>query len=329
MSETARWLSAIELADAYRTGELTPEAVAVELLDAVDQVDPSVNAFCLVDRDATLAAAREAGERFRAGTPLGPLDGVPVSIKDLLLTRGWPTLRGSLMIESDQMAWDTDAPAVARLREAGAVMLGKVTTPEFGWKGVTDSPRTGITRNPWHLGRTSGGSSGGAVAGVAAGCGPLAIGTDAVGAIRVPSSFCGVFGIKPTFGLVPRAPSFFPPSWGSLAHTGPIGWTVADVARAGGFDLMPSPGPTWISRRLPMSLLPLGLPIDQVFAKGDVRVHAVTRAEPVGSDHLPLLVDFSVASPARSPADELETDVAADQRLRVSEETRRSTLPPG
>ncbi|MBY4576124.1 amidase, partial [Gordonia paraffinivorans] len=141
MSDTARRLSATELADAYRSGELTPETVAAELLDAIDEVDPSINAFCLLDRDTTIAQARESGERFRAGAPLGPLDGVPVSIKDLLLTKGWPTLRGSLMIRPDQMEWDTDAPAVARLREAGAVLLGKVTTPEFGWKGVTDSPR--------------------------------------------------------------------------------------------------------------------------------------------------------------------------------------------
>ena len=116
------------------------------------------------------------------------------------------------------------------LKAAGAIITCKTTTCESGYKLTADSPLSGITRNPWNPERTSGGSSGGAAAAVAAGCGPLAIGTDAVGSIRVPSSFCGVFGIKPTFGLVPRAPSFFPPSWGSLAHTGPIGWTVSDVA---------------------------------------------------------------------------------------------------
>ena len=116
------------------------------------------------------------------------------------------------------------------LKAEGAIITCKTTTCESGYKLTADSPLSGITRNPWNPARTSGGSSGGAAAAVAAGCGPLAIGTDAVGSIRVPSSFCGVFGIKPTFGLVPRAPSFFPPSWGSLAHTGPIGWTVSDVA---------------------------------------------------------------------------------------------------
>ncbi len=227
MSETARWLSAIELADAYRTGELTPEAVAVELLDLVDRVNPSVNPFCLVDPDTTLAAARDSTERFRAGAPLGPLDGVPVSIKDLLLTRGWPTLRGSLMIEPDQMAWDTDAPAVARLREAGAVMLGKVTTPEFGWKGVTDSPRTGVTRNPWNTLRTSGGSSGGSAAALAAGLGPLSVGTDGGGSIRIPAAYCGVVGFKATLGRVPMYP---PSPFAPVAHVGPMTRTVGDCA---------------------------------------------------------------------------------------------------
>ncbi|MDH3051733.1 amidase [Gordonia alkanivorans] len=227
MSDTARWLSAIELADAYRTGELTPEAVAVELLDLVERVNPSVNPFCLVDPDATLAAARDSTERFRAGAPLGPLDGVPVSIKDLLLTRGWPTLRGSLMIEPDQMAWDTDAPAVARLREAGAVMLGKVTTPEFGWKGVTDSPRTGVTRNPWNTLRTSGGSSGGSAAALAAGLGPLSVGTDGGGSIRIPAAYCGVVGFKATLGRVPMYP---PSPFAPVAHVGPMTRTVGDCA---------------------------------------------------------------------------------------------------
>ena len=123
-----------------------------------------------------------------------------------------------------------DSAVVIAAQAAGAIITCKTTTCESGYKLTADSPVSGVTRNPWRLDRTSGGSSGGAAAAVAAGCGPLAIGTDGVGSIRVPSSFCGVFGIKPTFGLVPRAPGFFPPSWASLAHTGPIGRTVRDVA---------------------------------------------------------------------------------------------------
>ena len=124
-----------------------------------------------------------------------------------------------------------DAAVVAGAASAaGAIVTCKTTTCESGYKLTADSPVSGITRNPWNLDRTSGGSSGGAAAAMAAGCGPLAIGTDGVGSIRVPSSFCGVFGIKPTFGLVPRSPGFSPPSWASLAHTGPITRTVADAA---------------------------------------------------------------------------------------------------
>ncbi len=227
MSDATRWLSATELAEAYRTGALTPETVATELLDAIEAVDPSINAFCLVDPDRTIAEARESTARFAAGTPFGPLDGVPVSIKDLLLTAEWPTLRGSLMIEPDQMVWDTDAPAVARLREAGAVLLGKVTTPEFGWKGVTDSPRTGITRNPWDTSCTSGGSSGGSAAALAAGLGPLSVGTDGGGSIRIPAAFCGVVGFKPTLGRVPMYP---PSPFAPVAHVGPMTRTVSDCA---------------------------------------------------------------------------------------------------
>ena len=125
---------------------------------------------------------------------------------------------------------DVDAAAVSAVKDAGGILTCKTTTCESGYKLTADSPVSGVTRNPWNLDRTSGGSSGGAAAAVAAGCGPLALATDGVGSIRVPSSFCGVFGLKPTYGLVPRSPGFFPPSWPSLAHTGPIARTVGDVA---------------------------------------------------------------------------------------------------
>jgi len=154
------------------------------------------------------------------------LDGVPVSIKDLLLTKGWPTLRGSRTVDP-RGPWNDDAPAVARLREAGAVLIGKTTTPEFGWKGVTDGPLTGITRNPWNPARTPGGSSGGAAAALAAGMGPLTLGTDGGGSIRIPCAFTGVFGLKPSFGRVPAWPLS---PFGTVAHVGPMTRSVHDAA---------------------------------------------------------------------------------------------------
>ncbi|MCA8930479.1 MAG: amidase, partial [Alphaproteobacteria bacterium] len=164
--------------------------------------------------------------RWTKGEPLSPLDGVPVAVKDLLLTRGWPTLRGSLTVDPAG-PWDVDAPAVARLKEGGAVLIGKTTTPEFGWKGVTDSPLTGISRNPWNPEKTCGGSSGGAAAALVARFCPLALGSDGGGSIRMPAHFCGVYGLKPSFGRVPAYPvSLF----GTLSHIGPMARTVDDAA---------------------------------------------------------------------------------------------------
>ena len=154
------------------------------------------------------------------------LDGVPTSIKDLILTRGWPTRRGSRTVDPKQ-PWDVDAPATARLREAGAVLLGKTTTPEFGCKGETNSPLTGITRNPWDLSKTPGGSSGGTAAAVAAGMGPLSVGTDGAGSVRIPAAFCGNFGLKPSFGRVPAYPLS---PMGTVAHLGPHTMSVRDAA---------------------------------------------------------------------------------------------------
>ncbi|MCS6855984.1 MAG: amidase family protein, partial [Elioraea sp.] len=188
--------------------------------------DPVLNAFCLVAWRTALAAARESERRWMKGEPQGLLDGVPVSIKDLVLTRGWPTLRGSKTIDP-KGPWKDDAPCVARLREHGAVLIGKTTTPEFGWKGVTDSPLTGVTRNPWDPRLTPGGSSGGAAAALAAGMGPLAIGTDGGGSIRIPCAFTGVFGLKPSFGRVPAWPLS---PMGTVAHVGPMTRSVADAA---------------------------------------------------------------------------------------------------
>ncbi|WP_024794059.1 amidase [Tomitella biformata] len=218
--------TAAELAVAYRSGAVSPVEVARAVLQRIEASDGALNAYCLVDADVTLEMARASEQRWHAGNPLSAIDGVPTSIKDLFLTKDWPTLRGSKTVDPAG-PWEVDAPAVARLREAGAVFTGKTTTPELGWKGVTDGPLTGVTRNPWDPSRTAGGSSGGAAAAVVAGMGPLALGTDGGGSVRIPGSFCGAVGFKPTYGTVPMYP---PSPYGTLAHVGPITRTVRDAA---------------------------------------------------------------------------------------------------
>jgi aspartyl-tRNA(Asn)/glutamyl-tRNA(Gln) amidotransferase subunit A len=219
-------LSATELLRLYRTRKASPVEATRAVLARIDKLNPKLNCFCLVDAKSALAAAKESEARWKKGPPQGLLDGVPASIKDLLLTRGWPTLRGSRTI-NPKGPWNDDAPAVARLREHGAVLVGKTTTPEFGWKGVTDNPLTGITRNPWNPKLTPGGSSGGSTAAVAAGMGPLTVGTDGGGSIRIPCAFTGLFGLKPSFGRVPAWPLS---PFGTVAHVGPITRTVTDAA---------------------------------------------------------------------------------------------------
>src|SRR5436190_14066826 len=218
-------LGATQLLEAYRKHELSPVEVTRAVLERIEKFNPKLNAFNLVS-DRALDDAKMSEARWLAGQPRGLLDGVPTSIKDIILTKGWPTLRGSKTVDP-KGPWNDDAPVTARLREHGAVLLGKTTTPEFGWKGVTDSPLTGITRNPWNPKRTPGGSSGGAAAALAAGMGALAVGTDGGGSIRIPCSFTGLFGLKPSFGRVPAWPLS---PFGTVAHVGPMARSVADAA---------------------------------------------------------------------------------------------------
>jgi aspartyl-tRNA(Asn)/glutamyl-tRNA(Gln) amidotransferase subunit A len=225
MSAELCQLSATALLAGYRMRTLSPVDVARSILARIEALNPKLNAFTLVS-DRAIDEAKASEARWASGQPKGLLDGVPVSIKDLILTRGWPTLRGSRTIDP-KGPWNDDAPATARLREHGAVIIGKTTTPEFGWKGVTDSPLTGITRNPWNAQKTPGGSSGGAAVAVACGMGPLAVGTDGGGSIRIPASFTGVFGIKPSFGRVPAWPLS---PFGTVAHVGPLTREVTDAA---------------------------------------------------------------------------------------------------
>lgn len=226
MSADLCFMTAADLVKAYAARRLSPVEVTQALLMRLDALNPKLNAYNLIDGASALEDAKASETRWRAGKPLSPVDGVPASIKDIILTRGWPTLRGSKTVDEKQ-DWAEDAPVTARLREAGCVILGKTTSPEFGWKGVTDSPRTGITRNPWNPDLTPGGSSGGASAQVAAGLGQFAVGTDGGGSIRIPAGFTGIVGLKPSFGRVPAAPLS---PFGTVAHLGPMTRTVLDAA---------------------------------------------------------------------------------------------------
>jgi aspartyl-tRNA(Asn)/glutamyl-tRNA(Gln) amidotransferase subunit A len=226
MNKEPHELTAAELSTAFADRDLSPVEVTEAYLRRIEALDAEINAFCLVDRETSRKQAENSERRWMQCGPLSPLDGVPVAIKDLLLTKGWPTRRGSLSVDP-KAPWTDDAPSVARLREAGAVLIGKTTTPEFGWKGTTDSPLTGITRNPWNNTKTPGGSSGGSAAALAARFAPLALGTDGGGSIRIPAGFSGVFGLKPSFGRVPAWPLS---PFGTVAHVGPMSRTVLDGA---------------------------------------------------------------------------------------------------
>ena len=226
MTDETAFLSATELISLYRDKNLSPVEVLAETLRRLERFEAALNAFVLYDPEAAMAQARASEVRWRRGEPLGLLDGVPVAIKDTVLTTGWPRLVGSRTIDPNQ-AWNEDSPVTERLRAHGAVLFGKTTTPEFGWKPLTNSPLSGVTRNPWDLERTPGGSSGGSAAAVLAGICPLAVGTDAGGSIRIPAAFSGIFGLKPSFGRV----AVYPPSaFGDVAHVGPMARTVEDAA---------------------------------------------------------------------------------------------------
>ncbi|CAN5546624.1 amidase [soil metagenome] len=225
MSEL-RWLTQAELQHAYGAGDLSPVDACEEALQAVDEHDGAVNAFVSVHPEEARAAARASQQRWRAGEPLGPADGIATSVKDIFLTRGHPTLRGSNLVPVAG-PWSEDAPAVARLREGGAVVIGRTTLPEFAWKGTTDSIRHGVTTNPWDPTLTAGGSSGGSAAAVALGMGTWSIGTDGGGSVRIPAAFTGTVALKPTQGRVPLWPAS---PYGTLAHAGPMTRTVRDTA---------------------------------------------------------------------------------------------------
>ena len=220
------WIPATELAALIRSKKVSPVEVVDAVLARVERLNPKLNCFATVTAEEARDAALSAEVAVMTGEELGPLHGVPVSIKDLLFTRRVPTTGGSRLF-TDHVP-EEDAVSVERLKGVGAIIIGKTTTAEFGHKAVTESPLCGITRNPWNPALTPGGSSGGAGAAVAAGLGPLAVGTDDGGSIRIPASFCGIYGLKPSFGRVPQNPGF--PGWETLSHAGPMTRTVRDAA---------------------------------------------------------------------------------------------------
>ena len=218
-------MSAHELTKAYREHNLTPREVLESVLARMGSVEPTLNAFCARDDAAVRLAPDKSSGRWASGAQLGDLDGVAISIKDLVDVAGFPTRYRS--VATDDSHLNNDAPCVVNLREEGAIILGKTTTPEFGHKGVTDSPLTGVTRNPWNTVMTTGGSSGGAAAALASGMGPLAVGTDGGGSCRKPANYCGLVGVKPSLGRVPLAATggFWP-----LSSPGPMTRSVRDAA---------------------------------------------------------------------------------------------------
>ena len=221
---SAALLSAEQLVAEYRRGALTPVEALQAVTERIARLNPAYNAFALLD-PAALAAAHASAARWHAGRPLGPLDGVPCTVKDLIDLQGHPTRRGSRTTPATPAA--QDAPIVTSLRSAGAVIVGKTTTTEFGWKSPGDCPLHGITRNPWDPKHTTGGSSSGAAAAAAACFGPLHVGTDAGGSVRIPAAWCGVVGLKPSFGRIPQWPLG---AFAAVAVAGPLTRTVRDAA---------------------------------------------------------------------------------------------------
>jgi len=245
---------ATELARLIRARQASPVEVVQASLDRIALIQPALNAFCFVYSEEALAAARAAEAAVMAGAPLGPLHGIPIALKDLTKTRGRRTTMGSKVFEH----WvpDEDAVVVERLRAAGAILVGKTTTPEFAYSGFTESPLWGTTRNPWRPSQTPGGSSGGSAVAVATGCVPLAEGSDAGGSIRLPAAWCGVVGLKPSLGRIPF--DILESHYCDVFHFGPLAHSVADAA----LFLNATQGPDDRDIASLPSLPPIELPLD-------------------------------------------------------------------
>ena len=303
-------LDATAMAAAVRDGATTAEELVAAALERIQAWDDEVNAFTVVLRDQALARAREIdGQLRRDPAAYGPLAGVPLSVKDHIWMAGQPATNGSLALRD--FVPDVDAVPVARLREAGAVIVGKTNNPEFCYRGYTDNLVFGLTRNPWSLDRTPGGSSGGAGASVAYGATPIALGTDGGGSIRIPSAFCGVPGHKPSFGLIPKLPGFR--GWPTLSVDGPLAASVRDLAvavrvMAGAHPADPLSWPVSLGEDVDVSRLRVAVSEDLGWASVEPEVRAAFRAA------VDRLADggarVAEARPDAGPATQLWDDVA-------------------
>ncbi len=221
------FLPAFKIRDMIKNGEFTSVEITELFIQRIEKINPLINAYCTTTFELARKMASDADNAIKSGKKIGLLNGIPISIKDLMLTKGIRTTFGCKIYEN--YIPDVDEIVVKRLKEAGAVLLGKTNTPAFGYWTLTDNLIFGPTKNPWDLSRNSGGSSGGAAAQVASGLGPLALGSDGGGSIRVPSSFCGIYGLKPSFGRIPRYPTH-DVTWLTLDHYGPMVRYVKDAA---------------------------------------------------------------------------------------------------
>jgi aspartyl-tRNA(Asn)/glutamyl-tRNA(Gln) amidotransferase subunit A len=335
MADDICFLTLAELGRRYAGGTLDPVTVAEHHLVRIALLEPHLNAFQVIDRAGAISAAGAAAARWNAGRPHGPLDGVPVTIKDNVDVASLPTRHGSTT--TPKAPAEADSPVVARLREAGAVILGKTTLPEFGWSGLTASRLKGITRNPWDTSRSSGGSSGGGAAALAAGIGTIAFGNDGGGSIRVPSSFCGVFGIKPTFGRVPQVQEGL---FATLVAGGPIARSVADAAAAlavmaqpddRDWHALPPPAADWLDDLAPrLDGLRFGYAPELGHAEPDAAVRAtVDQAVDTLRRCGAVIADVGpVIAPLR-PAFEALWIAGFAQRLRTIPRERWDELDPG
>ncbi|MCS0503308.1 amidase family protein [Ancylobacter mangrovi] len=315
--------------------EISPVELTRAALDAARETQASLNAFFLIFEEEAMAAAREAEAAVMRGEATGPLHGLPFSAKDLMAVKGAPYASGSRAM-ADNIA-GVDAPAVERARAAGAILIGKTTTSEFGCKPIGDSPLTGITRNPWNLDKTPGGSSAGAAASVAAGVTPFALGTDGGGSIRIPCAFSGLAGIKGQFGRVPVWPTSATPT---LAHVGPIARDVADAAMLfaaiAGYD---SRDPFSVAGPVPDVEAAVDAPVAGMriawsptlgYARPDPEVLRVTRAAVERLAGLGAVVEEVETVFGSDPADlwAAEFYAGVGTRLREVVETRRELLDP-
>ncbi len=235
-----RQVSVTSLADDVRSGRTGARELVTHALARVDALNGSVNAFVAVDDTTALEAASQIDDMVAAGRDPGPLAGIPIGVKDLEDAAGFVTSHGSPVFAGGAAA-TADSPLVARLKAAGCVVIGKTNTPELGWKGDTDNTVFGATRNPWNLDHSPGGSSGGSAAAIASGMVPLATGSDGGGSIRIPSSCCGLSGVKPSLGRVPSGGAE-PPDWQHLSTKGPMARRLADVVAA--LDVVVGPDPS-------------------------------------------------------------------------------------